>query len=426
MMDLKLSAQKILKKVYAGKEEDPKDTSEERGVQTIPQPEERDGKKTSSYLYFTADRANKINFADLYNEVKEKGDVLFDKLKEGNFFWEKIIVKTNEYGANPVPEEKSYIFSVDLNRDGTPRETTIGLINISNNKKLSPSVEENYQAYIEKIKSMVFSDGILNFEYNPVYIPGNFTNDHIVRIAKNIPIDGAIKADNTFTEAYPISGFRLRTMSGTNIPSAVNSDEILVGPKYDVPNPQVDNFMGKNVAFLGTLGPGGQMDDLKKAIAEGAQEAPKKEQQKTQEDTPVNEPVDEQKPTTKEEVTNKFAKDEKESKIVELKKDDPDANYYTGDNSVMQDLVRRQHKKMKIRKHAGLEPGKIPDPNTADGIKKTKDYLDKKQDVVKDLENAKKEINNLSQKSTSPFSNKGAMNAPSNLVDSVLSRYLNK
>lgn len=125
----------------------------------------------------------------------------------------------------------------------------------------------------------------------------------------------------------------------------------------------------------------------------------------------MNQPVDEQSKTTKEQEdlnTIQASDSNRESYIKEVNEEDSRSNEYVGDFSIMQDLVRRQHKKMKLRKEAQgtLDLESIPATSEA-----TKALGNSMQQLSKALSNAEKAQKSLGIKSTTnnvtPSYNKG-------------------
>lgn len=135
-------------------------------------------------------------------------------------------------------------------------------------------------------------------------------------------------------------------------------------------------------------------------------------------------PVDKVKPTSKERVeeqTIDASERPKGAYIREVNKEEPGVNQYEGDWSIMQDLVRRQHKKMKIRKEAAgtidLEVPAQPEPTEEAGkaLQELSKSLKKFQDTAKQM-----------QQSTGMkiVTTPGIGPKTASMVDKVVGRYL--
>jgi hypothetical protein len=429
-MDLKVSARNILRRVYAGKEEGtPSDTEKVEVVKNNPP-------KTVSFLFFNA--GDEIPFKDIASYVKDNKKKALVNLENGNFSWERAILKTNDYNTGePSSEENSIIYIVSLNRDGTMAGNEV-LKDIKNNEKNNNNFK-NYEAVLSKLRAMMFVDSKLNFNFSPQMVKRSYADRDLVEVIKAGSISGSLRI-NDFDNYYGIGTHRMRTMPSTNIPG-VSQELVLLGARYEVPS-TADNFLGKNKPFLGTKD---QMEYLNKieVTTENEEQPAEKSEGVTpmvekNEDTNF-EPVSEQGKTTKQEVvdTYKSAKDDKDSAIRELKEDDPDANYYTGDNSVMQDLVRRQHKKMKIRKNAQFtstqptpstpatsqsKPGKnpsIPISNNPDENNKSSEVL---KNIAEQQKKVNKQVQDLQKTQQTMFGN--IKSASDSSVLKVLSLYI--
>jgi len=412
-MNLKISAQNVLKKRYAVEEEE---TQEEKN-EKIPQPSTSTADEdTSVTLYFTADKNDPINYSNIYEEVKKQGNALIKKIQSGNFFWNHIVIKTNDYGASPVDPKKSYILTSKLSGDGSLIAPDQKIIN-SDNKVLDNNNTEDYDSVLNKIVSKAFKDNKLSFDFNPVFKRSTAPESgDLVRIFKGQRVPGEVYNKNVFEQEFGPSQYRMRLItSGISIPGLSNTSNILIGPMYNVPNAQADNFMGENIAFTGDTT---QMNKLKEAISKEVQEKPEDELQQVQpkeEEETVNTPVDEQHPTSKEDVTNRYARD----------------------NSIMQDLVKRQHKRMKIRQanYTTSSPTSPTAPTSTINTSKNKNSI-----PVHDMNQADDNINNANklkqlgekQKKIQDQVNKlntqmtATVASSASLVENVLSKYLEK
>ena len=426
-MNVKIAARKLLKNIYAGKEEEPEDTEK------VPVTENRQPNNTA-YLFFNANEP--IAFNDLDSLIKEKGDLIIPSLESGNFKWTYAVFKIDD-------GKDINFYHTQLNQDGSMGSGGV-LLNAKGEQLSAMEMgEDKYRQKIEIFKATFFESERLTFEQSPVFIKKNFSNNDLKPIINSSPVQGAL---NNFDGTYLVGNYRVRLLISTNKPDGIpaNVKAPLVGPRYEVPTADDKFGSNKNQPFFGTEN---DIAYLKKKASEskGSQEktvelsekeAPMKENQ------PTNfNPTDEQEKTTKNEVRDKYSKsaqDEKDSAIKELKKDDPDANYYTGDNSVMQDLVRRQHKKMKIRKTAQFtssQPSSMGSPTSTtpkgkspsipisekpeENVKSSKVL----QDIAKQQEEVNKKLKTINQQQSNIFSGKSASSL---MLKRVLSNYLKK
>jgi hypothetical protein len=127
----------------------------------------------------------------------------------------------------------------------------------------------------------------------------------------------------------------------------------------------------------------------------------------------------------------------KDATIKEINKDDPSVNQYTGDNSIMQDLVRAQHKKMKIRRTAQMMPGGVPKKPgmlpvqvPEDNSMAAKKVTDKALQTVKEIEKLKKGLpvtpgTQTTQTTQSAYTSTGMGKYSSENMKNVLKNYFN-
>lgn len=422
-MNLNISAIRVITK-YAGKE------TKEKSKKI---PAAKDNPPINiSFLFF--DAGEEIPFDDVVTYVKNNGEKALITLENGNINWEKLVLKTNQYGAGePEPPENSLLYIADLNRDGT----LAGNEKIKDMKNAERNVNnlDNFEAVLNKLRSMAFENNKLNFNLNPQFIKEPYTDKNIRSIIKESSIPEMLSI-NDFDNYYGIGTHRIRTMPSTSVPGTVQ-EPVLVGARYEVPS-SADNFADKNIPFLGTKE---QMSYLKEKVSEPQEtkevqtETPAKKEEEMEESK--FQPVSEQSPSTQEQVKNKYASTKgKDSRIVELKEDDPSANYYTGDNSIMQDLVKRQHKKMKIRKQSfkvdADDGASVPISNDPEKNKETAEVLKNLAETQKQVKDKLQDIQRttkIAQKTTSPYSAKsspGAMGVSASTIKSVIFKYLKK
>lgn len=208
-------------------------------------------------------------------------------------------------------------------------------------------------------------------------------------------------------------GTELRNIDGTSS----NKDEL--GPN------KRGHYTGGEKAFRQLMEVSGYSPE-----APGAEEKPEEKGapeeslgKKVKEQESKYRPVDEVEPTSKkkvEERTIDASKKPKEGYIREVNEDEPGVNQYEGDWSIMQDLVRRQHKKMKIRKEAqgtiNLEIPALPEP--------TDDAGKALQDLSKSLKDVQKVTKNVEQSTGVKVTTPKLGSKTIDMVDKVVGRYL--
>jgi hypothetical protein len=419
-----VSVQNVIRKVLAADEE----TTEKIEVVKNNQP------STNAFLFFNA--GEEIPFNNITEYVKTNKSKVLINLENGNLSWEKAVLKTNEYNTGePESEDNSLLYVVSLNRDGTLAGNEV-IKDMKNNDRNNNNLK-NYDAILNKIRSMLFVDNKLNFSLNTQTIKRSYADRDLISIIKTGVINESLKV-NDFDNYYGIGTHRMRTMPSTNIPG-VTREPVLLGARYEIPS-SADNFDGKNKPFLGTKD---QIEYLKKidpvegvsTIKEEKSDAQLNKDIGMKDKKPGNKskfvPVSEQEKVTEEQVTDQYrsAGSDKGSTIKEFNEDDPYANYYTGDNSVMQDLVRRQHKKMKIRKNAqftstqptpstpstsSTSTSKSPSIPISQDPKKNVEHSNLLKDIAKKQEDVNKQLESINQ----------AISASSATVENVLATYL--
>ena len=428
-MNVKISARNLLKNIYAGKEEEPAETEK------VPVTENRQP-NNSAYLFFNSNEP--IAFNDLDSLIKEKGSLIIPSLESGNFKWTYAVFKIDD-------GRDVHFYHTQLNQDGSIGSGGVLLNSKGGQVSAMEMGEDKYRQKIDLFKATFFENERLTFEQSPVFIKKNFSNNDLRPIINNNPVQGSL---NNFDGTYLVGSYRIRLLISTNKPDGIpaNIKAPLTGPRYEVPTADDKFGSSKNQPFFGTEN---DIAYLKKIASESKgvkdkeitvepseKEAPMKEEQ------PTNfNPTDEQEKTTENEVRDKYSKsaaDEKDSAIKELKKDDPDANYYTGDNSVMQDLVRRQHNKIKIRKMAQFtssqpSPMGAPTSTTPKGKSPSIPISEKPeenvksskvlQDIAKQQEEVNKKLKTINQQQSNIFSGKSASSL---MLKRVLSNYLKK
>lgn len=199
----------------------------------------------------------------------------------------------------------------------------------------------------------------------------------------------------TFNAQYRIrvvgvgrGGTELRNIDGTSS----NKDEL--GPN------KRGHYVGGEQAFQQLIEASGYKPEKPEAVEQPEEKGAPEEslgekvekQEENQKDAPQYRPVDEVEPTNKKIEKERTINASKEAYIREVNKDEPGVNQYEGDWSIMQDLVRRQHKKMKIRKEAAgtidLEIPAQPEPTEEAGkaLQELSKSLRTFQDTAKDLQ----------------------------------------
>ena len=437
MSILRKSINNVLKQAIEslGKQDVPK--KEEPQKADVP-PQESDTLQILNRIYFyAADPNKKISFSNL-NDIltgSEQSDKeeLVNNLKGGNtadfhadyFKWISLYVKA----ASQKDQTKVVVYRFDLNPWGTKAsEGTMVKSNVAGFNPPSPNDMVRNTAYklfatINEIPDMI------NLSQGPeaIYSTDNVSDQFAEKLLK-------ARAETTVSKKMNYDNFKTNIFGYFRIwiPITVNELRYVDGSK-----PTTDQIP----AALQRYSPGqykGGGDFFKRFMAAGRYKiteekptevaAPELAQVPT---TPLKAPMKEPafSPVTKMAMSDS---EEKESKIREINKDDPNVNQYIGDFSIMQDLVRRQHKKMKIRKQAAVQTGpagtvysptKIVTPVPIGNKKETEKVTKPLVDMSKKMEDLMKGQTNTGVQQTTQSVSTGMGKYSSENVKNVLNKY---
>lgn len=378
---------------------------------------------TKRYYFFNTmknkDGTRGIDFNRL-KEILEEADPegkksLINKLQSGlvaqkgdNFKWDAIAIKTNKYNGDTHKEYVVYYGKLTPAGRRTNNEEIIPE-DIGNNINMEQFVKD-HNIYVNKSG---VTDAVYLAPDQGAFLEKNPTDQDMNFI---------LRSRGTYKGEMPWEEFRSEYMSNYRV-WFEEKNELR---KPDLSIPVEDDFLQEGQPYRGTprdlekliKAAGVDLSGLQEKIQE-EKELPsdslgeKMEEQKGGKEELEFTPVDEQRPTSKQRVENKYIEaSEKVSKIREIKKDDPGANYYVGDFSILQDLVRRQHKKMKLRKAAitttQVSPITTNRSNTGDSAKslkeKGKTYKEvgeKLQEIGEQKEKMEDTLNKLDVRSAS-------------------------
>jgi len=399
---------------YAGKEETvaPEAVGSSQDFQKV----------TINYIYFKA--ADEINYVKLLDEVK-KDPKYIEKIKASisgnsvakkspvsgdNFMWTDAIIKTN---AVFDTKDVTIIYKCSLSVDGKDTSDNYSLYSVLENGSLSQinTAYENMTVsdIVKKIRESIQKDQRINFDYSTNFINRPYNDVDLKRVAGNVNLGGMDK--KTFDVRYSSSDYRLVDLTTNQLRS----------PTFELI--KEDNYMNKpGVPFIGTSE---QIEELEK-VAESVssvtvQGKPEKikEPKEPKESKPLQPKIPESvKVNSPDSSLSKTKADERfvqasrryklkiDSAIKKVKEDERGVPTYTGDSSIMQDLVRLQHKNMKIRKESAIikrnvqnpskiqqETGGTQQTNPTGGIEKAqKNLTEQNENINKTVTDAQKSL----------------------------------
>lgn len=432
----KRSVLNVLRLVTAAKELTPT----EKGVEDKPAPEKPDKadvppkeadtlKIINRIFFYGIDPNKKISFSNLNNiltgtDEKSKEELL-NNLKGGNtadfnadyFKWKSLFVKA----VSQQDESKVVVYEFDLNPWGTKAsEGEMVKVNVAGFNPPPPAditSDSNYKLFatINEIPEMI------NLSQGPEAL---YSTDSVSDVYANKLL--ANRPETTLANKMNYENFKNNIFSYYRIWVPITANELR---NVDGSKPTMDQLP----ATLQRQSPGhykGGGSFFKKFMAEGKYKTGEKEETSPELKKPNETKAPEFTPVTKESPVAK------ESYIKEIDVDDPNVNEYIGDFSIMQDLVKAQHKKMKLRKQAetmppikpGMLPVQVPDDNPAAAQKVLKNTMD----TVKQIEKLKHGVPALpgsqSQQTTqstgSPGTGMGKYSAEQ--IQNVLRKYIQK
>ncbi len=377
-----------------------------RGIYAADPEEEISGKPaptkvTERYFYFQVKQVDNVDSRIEYHKLKQEMLKGSPEIKEqiarnittgivgkaDNFAWRYIVVRTNAF-----EEGKMVVYSCPLQTDGQKMATSDRKLTIADKDERFKTEDaiNRFEKEMNVFASVNLVGEVINLDANgnQIFVKGTPQEKDIQQMTKT-----SIKYPNSFSRqrfnAEYLHDYRIRVL-----PDA----KTLLTPDFRAPT---DDFKGtekeiSDLLKIGKINPDTlkyEGDDKNKSLGD------KIEEQK-QEDEDFK-PVSEQEPSSKEKVENRYKDassaygEERESKIVEINEEDPDANYYMGDFSIMRDLVKRQKNKMKIRKQAAYST--VPSINkgqTSTTTPSGKKTIPVSNDPEENKENAKK-LDNL-------------------------------
>jgi hypothetical protein len=433
----KKSIHNVLRALYAadpviekGKEDAPASETPEK--KDIP-PKEADTLKIVNRIYlYDIDPNKKISFSNMttiLSGTDEKGkSELIDNLKGGNtadfnadyFKWKTLYVKA----VSQQDETKVVVYEYDLNPWGT--KSSEGKMVKSNTAGFNPpppgdvSSDPNYKLFatINQIPDMIsLSQGPESF-YSTDNVSDQFANKLLISRAEST-LSNKMSYDNFKTNIFsyyriwvPITANELRNVDG----SKPTSDQLPLMLQKVSPG----HYKGGGTFFKKFMDEGKFKTEEKEEAPAPIAKAPVKP--KTPEFTPATNEPKESVPV------------EKDANIKEINKDDPNVNQYTGDNSVMQDLVRAQHKKMKIRRTAYMsgtapkKPGMLNVQVPEDNSMAAKKVTDTALKTVQQIEKLKKGLPTMpgtqtTQTTQSAYTSTGMGKLSTSMVEGVVNKY---
>jgi hypothetical protein len=440
----KKSIHSVLKRVYAADVE----TKGKEDVPKMPDPLKEDvpTKETDTLqiinriFFYDIDANKKISFSNL-NEIltgadEKSKDEQIENLKGGNtadfhadyFKWRSVCIKA----VSQKDKTKVVVYSYDLNPWGTKAsggemvKTNVAGFNPPSPEDMVKDTTYKIFATFNEIQDMI------NLSQGPeaIYSTDNVSDQFSNRLL-------TAEAGSTVSRKLNYDNFKTNIFAYYRIwvPLAVNELRNVDGSK-----PTTDQLP----VTLQRTSPGhykGGGDFFKKFMAEGKYKVGEEKPE-----VPMKEPaaVPGKKPTQAPEftpVTTKEASyEEKDSKIREINKDDPNVNQYLGDFSIMQDLVKRQHKKMKIRKEAmekdaatpipgrggtPWNPPKINTPVPIGNVQEIKKVVDPLINMSKKMESLMKGMPSSGAQTTTQGVGTGMGKYSSEKVKNVLKNYFN-
>jgi len=302
------------------------------------------------YYFYSLSKDSMIRFSKLAEDLKSKPYEMSKKLTTGrsehrgnHFEWEEVIVKTNLYEG--VTHKDSFVaFKAELTPDGG-RAPGSGQIYLSNAMKSDPRYKTGLAVTDDFLKdNEIFVQGkdvrdFINIEDEPTtsFFYDGPPTDAIVSNILNSNIGG--KSYQQWKQEV-FAYYRLWSPNSNG--GELRLPDLSVPPDgylgTDASMKKLESITGINIreeADKGAPMPDNKVDKSlltkkKDTTGEG-----------------VFQSVDTQKPVTKEEITNKFA-----SKEDSKSNGDYSSTPYGGGFSIMQNLVKDQKKKMKIREAA--------------------------------------------------------------------------
>lgn len=409
-MLIKEKAQNVLRKLVIAQEEENIELKEKNFSKYA--------EYTHRYYFFTIlknpDGTEGIDFNNLEESLKRaepqfKKNIV-RKLQSGlvakngdNFKWDSIAIKTNKY--NGETHKEYIVYYGKLTPDG--RRT--------NNERIIPediSKTVNIENFIKEHNVYVNKEGIPDAIY---LSPDQGT--FIEKEASDQDMRFILKTQGTYQGGENWDQFKSEYFSNYRVWFAERKEL----RKPDLSVPVDDDFLKEGQPYRGRpqdleallKATNINLDKLEETESPESLGDQMKKQENKKEEKKDFSPVDEQGQRSKDDVTNKY-KDasSKDSKIKEIKEDEPGVNYYVGDFSILQDLVKRQHKKMKVRKQAGMTPTPVtpgtqttspankveidlnnPPDHLKNKAKAVSDFAEKKQDLLDDAQRKTEQLN---------------------------------
>lgn len=436
----KKSVLNVLRLVTAAKELTPaekgmedKPAPEKPNKADVPPKEAENLKIVNRIFFYSIDPNKKISFSNLngiLTGTDEKGkEELLQNLKGGNtadfnadyFKWKSLFVKA----VSQQDESKVVVYEYDLNPWGTKAsEGEMVKVNATGFNPPPPTditADSNYKLFatINEIPEMI------NLSQGPeaIYSTDSVSDAFANRLLTN-------RAETTVANKMNYDNFKNNIFSYYRIWVPITANELR---NVDGSKPTSDQLP----ASLQRQSPGhykGGGTFFKKFMTEGKYKVGDKEVTSPEPTKPGLPKTPEFTPVTK------GVPVQKESTLKEINVDDPDMNRYTysDERTCMKELVRAQHKKMKIRRTAymtstppskpGMIPVQVPDDNPAAAQRVLKNTMD----TVKQIEKLKRgqpttpgaQSQQTTQSTGSPGTGMGKYS--SEQIQNVLRKYVQK
>lgn len=430
----------IVKRVIAAKSDvelSPKEKGEGDNPQEITEfqkspPPAGDLQVIGKIYFFSAPPTEDIPFGNLYSILSgeapgvsdEDKAALYNKLKGGSapysgdyFKWVGLAILAQQ--GTDETRKVAYLY---LTEPWGGLDTTRTYMNKTDQPDFDPPNPESAAKQLNLFESVQPLNNIIDISTGPgVFFSRSMPNENDTKrmlkeslqtVAGSVTDSGDFEKNGVMYEGYrmratTIPGTPLRNIDGT----ISNEDEI--GPNKKGYYPGGEKAF-RELMEVSKYSP--EKETEEKPKEKGAPQESLGEKVEEKEESRFR-PVDEVTPTTKRKVNEMTTQaSDKESKIIEINEDDPRANYYTGDWSIMRDLVRRQHKKMKIRKEA---QGNI-DLN----VPATPEDTQEVGEALKNISKSLKEVQKATKSTGIKINTTPGMSSSASVVDNVVSKFL--